>query len=378
MIGRVRMVIRSSMAEKLIARAMEEGIRFLSVSRINGREISVWISHSHENAFTKLLARLSISYRIYERKGAIAAADFFKKHFALFLFGFAAIAFLVFLSGRIWFIDISMDNDRIYQALYDAGIHTGVRKSEIDPKNLSRSLAARFSEYAYVGVSVSGVYLFIEPHSENPAPDVYIRTDVRNLIADSDGIIESVHVSAGQALVSPGDTVKKGDILILGQERASKDGDMTLVRAEGSVKARTWTEGNAVIPLSLSEKAYTGRESTVKTLVCPYFEKTLSGENPFSHSDSILRFQPVGGMFLPVKIVYDTYREYTLKPLNIPETEATAAAEALSKAKARGKCKADAEETGGWAEIELITESGESKIRAKYIAEWTREIARGG
>ena len=70
----------------------------------------------------------------------------------------------------------------------------------------------------------------------------------RDLVAACDGVIVSVNAQSGEAAVEAGDTVRKGDVLIRGEERAGAE-ETRGISARGEVVARTWVEAEADVSL---------------------------------------------------------------------------------------------------------------------------------
>ena len=372
--GRVRYIVRTAMAEKLISRASEEGVRFEYLSRPDARTLDAWVNAADGRAFSALLDGLSIEYRVAGAEGFARLARFLRRRVALIPSAAAAVAVVIALSMRIWVVSVSGAGDEaaVRRVLGDLGVRPGARKSAVDVSALSRQLEAALPEYAFFGVKASGVYLLVDARAADEAPQVYERADARDLVADADGVVLRVNTAAGRALVKPGDTVRKGDVLIAGEERVSASGDTRRVRAQGSVTARLWTEGFSRFPLAREEKTRTGRVSQRVTLVTPFFEKCLSGADAFEDCETERETMAVVGLFLPAKLVRETRYECgrTTKEEDVRALEAAAKARAVACARA---CAPDgAREADMFCECE--TRGGELRVRCAI--EWEKEIAR--
>ena len=79
-----------------------------------------------------------------------------------------------------------------------------------------------------------------------------------NVIAKKDGIITNITSTKGVELVSVGDYVKKGDVLISG-EIIFNDEVKDEVCASGEVMAEVWYESNVKLPLNYKEEIYTNK-----------------------------------------------------------------------------------------------------------------------
>lgn len=371
--GRVRFVIRTAMAERLISRAAEEGVRFERLSRPDARTLDAWVNAADEKRLRALLDGFSIEYRAAEAAGLVRFARFLRKRAALLPSVAAALILVFALSARIWVVDVqnARDADAVLLALSDMGVRPGVSKKSLDFEALSRRLEARLPEYAFFGVKASGVYLMVDARAADKAPEVYARADARDLTASDDGVVLRVDAAAGRALVRPGDTVRRGDVLIAGEERVSASGETERVRAQGSVIARLWTEGFAVIPLTREERLRTGRASESVKLVTPFFEKRLSGNNPFADYETERETMAVVGLFLPASLVRETAFELKNSRVSLEASCAKAAAEAFARARARKSAPEGAAETGFLCEAE----ARDGVMRARCAMEWEKEIA---
>lgn len=86
----------------------------------------------------------------------------------------------------------------------------------------------------------------------------------RDLVAKKDGMIHQIEASVGEILVSKGQYVKKGDILVSGLIK-NKDLVMAKVPASGKVFAETWYDVTVELPYYYREEKKTGNEKNVFT-----------------------------------------------------------------------------------------------------------------
>ncbi len=162
------------------------------------------------------------------------------------LIGLAAV-FLLFLfaRSRVWEVRItgngSTDEDKVRAALYEAGLRPGMRKKDVSGNAISSACLSNGELFSSVNVSISGVVANVEwiGRSGEDHAAVFGESAGVNLVASCDGVIVSVEPSVGVAVVVPGQTVRKGDLLISGVTPGGT------VRAAGSVMARVSSEFRA-------------------------------------------------------------------------------------------------------------------------------------
>ena len=314
--GDVRLRVEGLMLERLIQRAVSEGAHFRSIRRDDPRAIILDADPESAKILIALCERFSLPCRILSRRGRDAMLRRLKRRGTLLAGALTFVAILSLFFSRIWLIDVALTGDRssdvraLEDALASLNITPGMAKSAIDPSALEDALAAASPDFSFVGVEIQGVRLLVEASPAVPAPPLYELTSGRDLVARCDGVVESVSVLSGVACVKPGDTVVRGQTLIRGDERVTKEINRSIA-ALGTVVARTWYEGTASASLTYPEQIRTGRSSQSSELRLMNFVWRLSeGENYLSQ-DSEEEFLPIGGLFLPLQIrrttLYETH-----------------------------------------------------------------------
>jgi similar to stage IV sporulation protein len=147
-----------------------------------------------------------------------------------------------------------------------------------------------------------------------------------NLIAAYDGQIEALQVTGGVCTVKIGDTVKKGTLLVSGVIDSRAFG-YRLVRARGEVFARTTLTFQTEIPYENTEKVYTGRFFTKKSI--KFFSKTIKlfGKDSISPTscdkiETERRIYLFDTIKLPVFIRETRYAEYETVTKTLTESQA--------------------------------------------------------
>lgn len=135
----------------------------------------------------------------------------------------------------------SVDYNDISELLYEEDFKTPCFKNRIDCAKLKRELS-KIDNVALVSVYIKGVVLHIDINEELD-DGVIVEDNYRPIVAKSDCIIEQIVVESGTALVTKGQTVKKGDILIAPYTIVDVNEDKKeSVPARGSVFARVYLE----------------------------------------------------------------------------------------------------------------------------------------
>ena len=256
----------------------------------------------------------------------------------------ALLALLLLLAGsrKIWRVEVVGAGP--YQAdiaayLAEEGVRPGMQRAGFDAAAWEEKLTWRYPETAWFHVYVSGMTLRVECTQGHPMPEL-ASGQLGDLVADRDGVVENIEVFAGTAAVRPGDVVRKGQVLIYGQERG-RDESVNAVQARGSVTARCWRTVRVRVPLEKVESWETGRETAATLLCTPWFQLPAEAEKPDYLAMNIYEsVQPVAGAFFPVWRKTVLYREAALESGRADgdecRREALAAAETRLKEALRG------------------------------------------
>ena len=256
----------------------------------------------------------------------------------------ALLALLLLLAGsrKIWRVEVVGAGP--YQAdiaayLAEEGVRPGMQRAGFDAATWEEKLTWRYPETAWFHVYVSGMTLRVECTQGHPMPEL-VSGQPGDLVAGRDGVVETIEVFAGTAAVRPGDVVRKGQVLIYGQERG-RDESVNAVQARGSVTARCWRTVRVRVPLEKVESWETGRETAATLLCTPWFQLPAEAEKPDYLAMNIYEsVQPVAGAFFPVWRKTVLYREAALESVRADgdecRREALAAAETRLKEALRG------------------------------------------
>ncbi len=220
---------------------------------------------------------------------------------------FAACFLLLF---AVWFSsihlwDIRIENnlyytdDQILSCLEEHGIRKGVRKSRVDCEQIEQVLRDTFERISWSAVSVDGTVLQVDI-AENYGTLVAVMADTEpaDLVAEMDGVVESMVVRKGIAQVKPGDTVTKGQVLVSGSVPRHNDAQEVTgyeyVHADADIHVRSTIIYEDSLNPDQIEKDYikgkgsvchfriAGRNFSVPTPVRLFWDLTEEPENEWS------------------------------------------------------------------------------------------------
>ena len=314
---RKRYEIQGLGIERLLDGLQNAGITLYDVRRVRAHCVHFSIPFEQCEQAESFLSSHGFSCKELPETGwARRLGQIRKRWFLLPLAGMAAAA-LVFALQFIWQIEVSgagVYRGEVLQFLKEENIHPGIQKREIDLRSLSDGLLYRLPQIAWATAEIRGITLQIRIVSGIPAPDLSANIGGQpcDIVAACDGIVERIDVYAGTAEVKPGETVKKGQVLIKGQEKTGAEA-WRGVPARGRVLAHTWLHAQAAVSAAETRSTPTGRISAKNTLCTPWFSYSDQPDPEYLTCDAEVRAMPIGGAWVPLWLERKTYTEVALE-----------------------------------------------------------------
>ena len=361
MADRMTLELDGLMLERLLCRALSEGAEFSHIARLTRRRIAVTGAARSIRKLQALADRYHIENRVTHTGGFGALIMRMRTRFTVVAAFTVAAVLTAFFLSRIWIVDIDLlrgdsPPEGTGEVLSEAGIEVGAYAGNIDTQLTALQLST-LDGCAHASVRHEGVTMIVEIACEAPAPDLYEITGTGDLVALRDGVVSSVNVKSGTAMVKPGDTVRRGQVLIAGYERQSAE-SISEVNALGSVTARIWFEGTAQESINISARHYTGRTSKETLLRTPWLAIPISRADAFSQYDTEVINETVGGLFVPLIIERRVYREYydISAPKDMDALKSTLEAESYASActEADQNTPENAEIIDKWTDFSMI------------------------
>ena len=203
------------------------------------------------------------SVRVVKQSGAINIIKKLPYSIGAFVGIIISCCFVWFETRNVACVDVSIidrqsqvaidqtKNEQIKSYLREIGIGEGlVFDSKI--KNAENLVAAQFDFVESCTISKNGNYVKVVIKEAAVEPK-----DMSKIVANTNGIVESVETFAGRAKVKAGDVVKIGQVLV------EKVGN---VMPKAKIKIKTWTVGTAFHYQNQQKIVRTGKKQVSKSL----------------------------------------------------------------------------------------------------------------
>lgn len=335
--GYVEWQITGAYPERIINQCAQQKIQFWRLRWLDETAFIFRTSLSDSKKVMALTERAMCEAKVLSRRGVGAVALSMGKRWG-FLMGLAlCLAAVGILSRFVLVVDVTgnetVPDEVVLSQLQRLGLKPGTYGPSVERKELSNRALLELPELSYMSINIYGTRAEVLVHERSIPPDLLEETTPADIVSAADGIIVELRTDAGQAMFRDGDVVARGEVLIRGaldlQEPVGGTVDLgyLVVRAAGSVRARTWRTLEESIPLVTGAKTYTGQEKK------RYALQILWGRLDFFENSSIsyarydkitcTRMLTVAGWELPFGLTTTTYREYTVEqaPLDVERAE---------------------------------------------------------
>lgn len=244
--------------------------------------------------------------------------------------GIAAIALFVYITSFVWVIEVEgnekVSADTIIAALEDNGFKAGTFRYGKDIPTLQNKMLLDVDELSWIWVDIKGTRAVVQVKEKVPVPHIVDREQPCNIVATSDGLVTEVKATYGEKMVSVGDVVKKGDLLVSGISN-TKYGGIHYLHSAGSIKARTWHSKSADYPMLKINFSKTGKKISKNTINFFGFRVKLylSDELPFEYSqeEEQTHHLSIGENFvIPVALESLTYHELSRSEEKLTQEQA--------------------------------------------------------
>jgi len=317
-------------------RCVEHNIPFEQAEPMDECTLRVFLPNRLTAEAQSVAGRCGCTLEILRRRGGQPVLHRLRRRLVLLVSAVMALGLLFCSTLFIWDIQVA-DNDsaladrEILQVLEDAGVGIGTFWPGLSSDMIRAAVLSDLPELQWLAVNVRGSRAQVVVRPAVEVPPLREEDGCVRIVAEHSGVIESIHVQEGEALVGVGDAVLAGDELVSGLRSGGAE-TFRPVRARADVVARTWYEFTVQTPLERCEKHPTGRKKHRFALIFGkrrinfYFDSgILPGE-----CDKITRIRPLeweGVFTLPLALVTETLIPWTGSAASWPEEALAHAAE---------------------------------------------------
>ncbi len=233
-----------------------------------------------------------------------------KKRKAFVLSAVAAFALFMYITSFVWVIEVEgnekVTSESIIAALEKNGFKTGTLRYGNDLSALQNEMLLELDELSWIWVDIRGTRAVVSVKEKVPIPQIVDKNLPCNIIASADGLVTHINATYGEKMVSVGDVVKEGNLLISGIANTKYKG-IQYLHSAGSIKARTWHSISKDFSLKEIKFSKTGKKFSKKTInffgfrVKLYMSENLPYE--YSEEEKIIHSTSIGkNLVIPLSL----------------------------------------------------------------------------
>ncbi len=292
--------------------------------------VSFTVSMHSAKKLSEHCALSGITLRRTNQGGIPYLAIRYRKRAGIFLGTLIALFLLLFSERYVWDIRISgnenMTHEEVVAELNACGFGIGSYIPDVETVVLENRVLIASDRISWIAIELDGTVARVQIIENTAAPPEEDLSRPANLIATADGQIESVALFRGNCLVTVGQAVKKGDLLVSGLYDTASGG-YRYTRAAGEVFARTERTFCVEIPFADTQKVY--EDEKYREIVLNFFGFSIkifksTGNLPLEcdiiEKNKIL--EPFGLSDLPIGWTVTTAKCYRTEPITRTREEA--------------------------------------------------------
>lgn len=298
-------IIEGIDTEKYLNLVCKNKISIYDVNRISNTKIEFKIPRRDLKKIKAIYKGNKFEVKIKKKTGIPFLAIRIYKHKVMLISSFISLFLLLFTTQFVTDIYIDcpegINKERLEKELNECGLKQGVYKKSIDRKTIREHIMQEIDEVAYLSINVKGTNVFVTVTKKDDEKASIVTSNYCNIIASKNGIIEKVIARSGEAVVSVGDIVKKGDLLVQGANTSSMPQVIATTFYE-SIQKQNYVE---------FENKKTGQSKNLYSI--KIYNKEYKLKQKIKYKDYIIENEikefKVGNYTFPIKIVKNTFYE---------------------------------------------------------------------
>jgi len=315
--------------EKFLNMSIAHGIIFWDVKKPGMTILEFKISIKGYRALKKIIKKTGCRATIIDKEGLPFLYLKIKRRKMLGIGFGISILLLFMLSSFIWSVTIiganTLSTEEVKRNLADLGVKPGAFKLNLSVSDIENNMLIRMGKLSWIKVKLKGTRAEVEIKERIIPPKIVPDDKPCNIVAKRDGIITKIVSAKGDVLVNQGDPVRKGQVLVTGIiERPNVA--TRYVHSSAKVEARTWYEGNAVVPFETIKKIRSWNKMTKVSIAVG--SKVFIIKNPSINYKSYDKIEKSAKLIdtekfqLPLEIIIEEYHETVEKTVILTAEEA--------------------------------------------------------
>lgn len=314
---------------KVLNLLLQNDLTYISLKKDGCGKAILSIIPSMKNKYESLLIKYSIEFTFSKNRGIFSFFLLEKLRIGIIIGIFFMIIISYYSSKVVWKVSIngntSVEDDEIIAELDSIGFGVGSFIPTINYDQLHNSFLMISEKISWISINITGNVANVEVR-ESRTFDTENYYQYSNIVAKFDGQIAQISVIEGEKVISIGDVVRKGDLLISGLVESQSEG-IRYLDAEGEVLAYTNKQIEIFVPYNSRQKVYTGKiyyENRYKIFnnIIKFSSKYRNYSTLCDKIEKREKISILGNSSLPFEKITDKYYEYEFQNVEYTRSEA--------------------------------------------------------
>lgn len=310
---------------KFLTKLNTYGIPVYEISGIDSLSVKAKIPMHNIRTIQKLAEKSGVIIKIYKYSNEIKTIIRILKRPVLIFSIMMVWIITLYLPTKILQIEVegnqSISDRYILEAAQQCGIVFGANRSEVRSEVVKNRLLELLPQLQWAGVNTYGSRAVISVTEKTLPEKDNNNMRVSSMIACTDGVIESITTTRGNALCAAGQAVSKGQVLISGYLDC---GNMIkATEAEGEIYARTKHHLTVLFPQDFTQKPPSDTEIKKYSIIFGKNRINLSKDSGISTDGCVKMYKEYlltlpGGIVIPVSLAVECWKGYNKQDDSMP------------------------------------------------------------
>lgn len=237
--------------------------------QLNARNMSFYVPLIHKSTVARILRNEKFTYKT--NLNIFNILNFFYMRVALSVTAILCLVALIISNYFVFRVEVhgadAAHTMQIFEYLNSQNMKALTPKSDKSTQVTAQAITEHFDFVAHTSGKIVGSTLVFSVYEVKVADD---KNNNNDIVSTADSVIKSIIVASGRAVVSVGDIVRKGDVLIKGEYKISET-ETRACRAVGEVIAEVKYAMSVVLFDECQTMTRTGASETRTAIYCPQF-----------------------------------------------------------------------------------------------------------
>lgn len=196
-LGYIRVSVEGFYTERFINICINNNVLIWNLKREKNVELYLNTSIKNFKNLIKIAKKTKCKIKIENKKGIPFLLNKYRKR-KIFLVLLLVLCFLIFISSMyVWNIELKVEDEKelvgIEEDINEAGLRIGMKRSNINTKDIINSIRLKRNDIAWIGIEQKGTNVIVKIVKAEEKPELIEQNDYCSIVANKGGIITKIN-----------------------------------------------------------------------------------------------------------------------------------------------------------------------------------------